>query len=221
MPDGIGSTAISDEVAKINKLIPVKTGTTLTQIGSDEIVEKSIKTGDQGFPDPNQTQGYIRPASKERFDRYLDRMFKTGLIGVGASSIVQQISENPPEWEQNGKGLLRRVGSNFAGNVIEESIAYGLEESLKLDSKFYKSKKRDFGSRVKMHFSQVLLPGQRTEKEFLIPHGSHGDIQQTLLRQKLGFPTGSATKMVYGREQEELVLTSGLTLSGNLFFQNK
>ncbi|MCY7376734.1 MAG: hypothetical protein LH472_12310 [Pyrinomonadaceae bacterium] len=103
-----------------------------------------------------QTAGvYIRPTADQRFKRYVNKTIGTGLIGVGIGAAIQQLAEVPPEWENNFKGFARRFGSNFGENAIQETTAYGIEEVLKLDSKFYKSKKRDFGSR----FKNALLSG--------------------------------------------------------------
>lgn len=103
-----------------------------------------------------QTQnGYVRPTANERFKRYLNKTVGTGLIGVGIVAGINQLANVPPEWKRSGNGFARRLGSAFGENAISETIAYGLEEALKLDSKFYKSKKRDFGSRLK----NALLSG--------------------------------------------------------------
>jgi hypothetical protein len=141
--------ALPPETDQISSLIPVKEGTDLKKISQ---MEEVLKTGKKKLSIPKQTGSYVRPDSKERFNLYLNRTIGTGLIGVGASSIVQQITETPPEWEQNTGGFFRRAGSNFGKNAIRETISYGLEESFKLDSKFYKSKKKDIGSRVKNAF---------------------------------------------------------------------
>ena len=94
-------------------------------------------------------KGYVRPSANARFKRYLDNTVGTGLIGVGIGAGINQIAEVPPEWKRNGNGFARRFASAFGENAIQETVAYGLEEAFKLDSKFYKSKKRDFGSRLK------------------------------------------------------------------------
>ncbi|MCB1022971.1 MAG: hypothetical protein KDB79_01180 [Acidobacteria bacterium] len=185
---GMDSEAMSSDVAKINELVPVKEGTTLKKIGSDGVLDRSIEMDDTGASVSKQTQGYIRPTSKQRFNRYLDGMFVKGLIGVGASSVVQQIAENPPEWEQNGKGFLRRVGSNFAENIIEESVAYGLEETLKLDSKFYKSKKKDFGSRVKNAFLSSFTARTPSGKRVFNPSRIAGRYTADIIATETWFP---------------------------------
>jgi hypothetical protein len=107
------------------------------------------------FP-ANQSQNtYIRPTGKEQFKRYLDNTIGTGLIGVGFGSVIGQIAKTPPDWKKNKKGFTQRFASNFGENLIKETVIYGLEEALKLDSKFYKSQQRDFKSRLK----NALLSG--------------------------------------------------------------
>ncbi len=97
-----------------------------------------------------QTNGvYVRPAANRRFKRYLNKTVGAGLIGIGIGAAIQQIADVPPEWENNIKGFARRFASNFGENAIQETVACGIEESLRLDSRFYKSKKRDLGSRLK------------------------------------------------------------------------
>ncbi len=144
----VGLDASVEETVKINELIPIKKGTRLEKI-APKTANQGLKVDDR-LPFPaSQTRGYVRPTKMKRFKRYVNRTVGTGLIGVGASSVVQQFAEYPPEWERTAGGFARRFGSNLAENVISESVAYGLEETFKLDSRFYKSKKKDFGSRLK------------------------------------------------------------------------
>lgn len=99
--------------------------------------------------------GYVRPTTNERFKRYLNNTVGTGLIGVGIGAGINQIANVPREWKRTGKGFAKRFASSFGENAIQETVGYGLEEALKLDSKFYRSQKRDFGSRLK----NALLSG--------------------------------------------------------------
>ena len=106
-------------------------------------------------PTAPTSNNYVRPTANQRFKRYLNNTAGTGLIGVGIGAAIQQIADVPPEWENNFKGFARRFGSTFGENAIQETTAYGIESALKLDGKFYKSQKRDFGSR----FKNALLSG--------------------------------------------------------------
>jgi hypothetical protein len=117
---------------------------TAREKSSDEAVNQNALTN------PATAQnGYVRPSANARFKRYLNNTVGTGLIGVGIGAGINQIAEVPPEWKRNYNGFARRFASAFGENAIHETVAYGLEEAFKLDSKFYKSKKRDFASRLK------------------------------------------------------------------------
>lgn len=101
-----------------------------------------------GVPAMPRQSTYVRPTKKQRVDRYVNKMVGTGLISVGFGAVLNQIGNEPEEWEKNIGGFGRRLASGFGQKVIKETIAFGIEESLKLDSKFYKSEKKDVGSRV-------------------------------------------------------------------------
>ncbi|HMT09327.1 MAG TPA: hypothetical protein PKA82_15090, partial [Pyrinomonadaceae bacterium] len=63
-------------------------------------------------------------------------------------------------------GFARRVGSNFGKNVIRNTTIYAMDEALKLDSHYYRSTKRDVGSRlgnaVASTFTARTQSGKRT-----------------------------------------------------------
>ena len=93
---------------------------------------------------------YTRSPGKQRFRRYLDNTVGPfALAGVAVFSAFDQADNTPPEWRKTAAGYGRRFASNLGESAIQETVAYGLEEVLKLDSKFYRSQKRDFGSRLK------------------------------------------------------------------------
>lgn len=137
----------------------------------------------------NQRQNnYVRPAANKRFQRYLNRTVGTGLIGVAAQTVINQISEVPPEWEQNGTGFARRLASNFGENAISETVAYGIEEALRLDSKFYKSKKRDFGSRLKNAFLSGITARRPNGKRVFNPAPFVGSYAATIISTQTWYP---------------------------------
>lgn len=97
----------------------------------------------------NQTT-YTRPIAKERFKRYVK-----GTIGPMAfagpifSAGYNQIRKNPDEWKRNPSGFTKRFGNSFGRNVINNTVTYGLDEALKLDSYYYYSTKKDLKSKIK------------------------------------------------------------------------
>lgn len=98
---------------------------------------------------PSPPVDYVRPDGKTRFKRYVNSV-------VGPVALGRQIARagfatwqnSPEEWGPHWDGFGRRVASGFGKNVIKQTVTYGLDETLKLDSHFYRSKKKDLGSRL-------------------------------------------------------------------------
>lgn len=119
-----------------------------------ELEETTESDGDPLLPLPSsQTAangGYVRPDKKIRLKRYIKRT-------VGPLSLARQaaragfttLTNSPEEWERTGEGFARRFGSNLGSNAIKQTTIYGLDEVLKLDSSYYRSPKKDFGSKMK------------------------------------------------------------------------
>lgn len=96
------------------------------------------------------TKTYVRPDRKTRQKDYLKSMFgpyalARTVVGAGISTW----RNSPEEWGGKWEGFGRRVASNFGRNAIRQSTTYVLDESFKLDSKFYRSQNRSFGAKVK------------------------------------------------------------------------
>jgi hypothetical protein len=155
------------------------------KIAPDKIVSKTLKSE---LPINSQQDIYVRPTAEESFKRYLNKTVGTGLIGVGIGATFQQLSNNPPEWEKTGKGFARRLGSNFGENVIQETVAYGIEETFKLDSKFYKSKKRDLGSRIKNGLLSGITARTPSGKRVFNPAPIIGAYTANLISTQVWYP---------------------------------
>ncbi len=97
-----------------------------------------------------QTQNwYVRPDSKTRFKRYVNGMFGPVALGKTVASAGWGTWRNSPEeWGDQWEGFGRRVASGLGKSVIKNTTIYGLGEALKYDSRFYRSRKKDFGSRL-------------------------------------------------------------------------
>lgn len=97
-----------------------------------------------------QAKVYKRPTGKERFDSYVKSL-------VGPTALARTVvgagwgtwRNSPEEWGDKWEGFGRRFASGFGKNAIKQTVIYGLDEGFKLDSKFYRSQKKDFGSRLK------------------------------------------------------------------------
>jgi hypothetical protein len=92
---------------------------------------------------------YHWPNSKTRFKRYIKGM--VGPMTLGKSVAYAGIGtwkNSPEEWGDHWEGFGRRVASGLGTNAIKQTIIYGLGEVGKLDSGYYRSQKKDFGSKV-------------------------------------------------------------------------
>lgn len=98
---------------------------------------------------PTQANSYVRPNAKKRFNRYVNSMFGPTALGVTVLSAGYSTGTNSPkEWGGQWEGFGRRAAWGFGRNVIIQTATYGLDEGFKMDSHFYRSQKKDFGSRL-------------------------------------------------------------------------
>lgn len=135
----VGTSTIPEE--KIGSGPPIKIGDpTIDAVNVPRIPAKD--------PIPPQN-GYVRPGRKERFDNYLKSMFGPVALGKTVLSAGWGTWRNSPEeWGDNWEGFGRRAASSMGKSVVKNTVRYGLDEALKYDSGFYRSKKKDVGSRV-------------------------------------------------------------------------
>lgn len=101
-------------------------------------------------PTPLPADDFQRPSAEKRFKRYVKNTIgPTAMLGVGIGAGFSTAFNEPEEWQRSGKGFGRRFASNFGKNVIRTTTMYGLDEAFRVDSNFYRSKKRDAGSKLK------------------------------------------------------------------------
>ena len=94
--------------------------------------------------------GYTPPTAGMRFKRYVKST-------VGPFALARQVAgagiatwrNSPEEWGGQWEGFGKRVASNFGKNLIKQTTIYGLDSALKLDSHYYRSTKKDAGSKIK------------------------------------------------------------------------
>lgn len=111
---------------------------------------------------------YQRPDAETRRNRYFKSLFgPVTLARITAGAGFGTIRNSPEEWEKSAEGFGRRFASNFGENVIRQSTMFGLDEALKLDSNFYRSKKRDLGSKVSNAFLSTFTARNSKGKRVL------------------------------------------------------
>jgi hypothetical protein len=93
--------------------------------------------------------GYERPDPAERRKKYLNSLVgPAALARIAATSAFGTIRNRPEEWGKNAEGFGRRFASGLGENAIRQSFVFGLDEALKVDSGFYRSKKRGLRSKI-------------------------------------------------------------------------
>lgn len=106
-------------------------------------------------PDPAATTvvtstPYVRPDANTRFKRYVNSTVGPfSLARTVATAGIATARNSPEEWGGQWEGFGKRVASNFGRNLIRQTTQYGLDEALKLDSHYYRSKKTDAGSKIR------------------------------------------------------------------------
>ena len=119
-------------------------------------------TSDPVTPTP-APQPYVRPDKEKRRKNYLKSMFGWNSLGrTVISSGYNTWQNNPEEWGTQWEGFGRRVASGVGKNIIKQTTIFALDESFKLDSRFYRSQKRNFGAKVK---NAVISPFTARTKE--------------------------------------------------------
>ena len=124
----------------------------------------------QASPDPqaSPTPTYVFPDNKERFRRYVkSTVGPFALARTAASAGIQQANDSPEEWEQGMKGYGKRFASGFGRNAIRQTITYGLDEALDLDTGFQKSTRSGFGPRLKDALLYNITSRTRSGKRVL------------------------------------------------------
>ena len=96
------------------------------------------------------TTEYVFPTPKERFKRYvMSTVGPMPMVRAGFSAGLQQWRDTPEEWGQGMEGYGRRFASNMGRNFIQQTVTYGLDSALELDTGFQRSKREGFWPRLK------------------------------------------------------------------------
>jgi hypothetical protein len=139
-----------------------------------ERIKASVFPDPQATPTPaaNSTGWYTRPTAKKRFNSYV--MGMVGPVALAKTVVRAGYStwtNSPEEWGDHWEGFGRRVASGFGKNVIESTVTYGLDETFKLDSGYYRSRKKDFKSKMSNALlSTVTARNTSGKRVFGFPH---------------------------------------------------
>lgn len=189
-----------------------------------ESLRKSVYRNTQMSEEPAQIaqnqSGYVRPTAEKRFKRFANNTVGiSGLIGATIGASIGTAANNPPDWKRNGKGFARRFASNFGENAIQETVAYGMEEALKLDSKFYKSKKKDFGSRLKNALLAEFTARTPSGKRVFNPARVVGTYTANVISNEVWYPKRFSYKDGLRQGTQSIGFTIGLNILREFLFK--
>lgn len=138
-------------------------------------IQKST-TANSGQKSANQTAAkpFVFPTKRERFNRYVkSTVGPYSLLGIGVSAGINQWRDNPEEWEQGASGYGKRYASGFGRNLIQQTVVYGLDSAMGLDTKFRKSTRKGFFPRMKDALAENITSRNRLGKRaFSVPRVS-------------------------------------------------
>jgi hypothetical protein len=88
-----------------------------------------------------------QPGGRE--SEYVESMFGLpAIVDVGLATALDQLRDNPEEWDQDIEGLGKRVASNAGRNTVEESVRHGLAALMDRSVNYEPCTCADFGGRV-------------------------------------------------------------------------
>jgi hypothetical protein len=119
-------------------------------------------------PAATATSTYVFPTKSERFKRYVNSTvgpFRLARTAVSAG--LDQWKDNPEEWEQGMEGYGKRYASGLGRNAIQQTITYGLDSALKLDTGFERSKSDEFMPRLKHALLENVTSRTRSGKRVI------------------------------------------------------
>lgn len=121
-------------------------------VSSQETTQTQTTPGQTTQPSTNQVTNsdYVFPTPRERFKRYVkSTVGPTRLAYSAVSAGINQWTNSPEEWGQGAKGYGRRYASSMGENAIRQTVIYGLDSAMGLDTGFQRSKREGFFPRLK------------------------------------------------------------------------
>ena len=138
-----------------------------TKVNSSGEVESQKDTAD-GQGEAKLSDTFEFPTRRERFDRYVkSTVGPVTLVNVGLVAGINQWRDNPEEWGQGMSGYGKRYASTFGRNSIQQTVIYGLDSTLGLDTRFRRSDRKGFFDRMKHALAENVTSRTRSGKRVI------------------------------------------------------
>ena len=136
--------------------------------GQDSTTSQTAQPTPSPSPASTPNSTYVFPTKGERFKRYVNSTvgpFRLARTAVSAG--LDQWSDTPEEWGQGMKGYGKRYASGLGRNALQQTITYGLDSALHLDTGFERSKRDGFFPRLKDALLQSVTSRTRSGKRVI------------------------------------------------------
>ena len=140
-------------------------------------------------PSPATSAAFVFPTRRERFNRYVKST--VGLQSLGFAAVfagINQWKDQPEEWEQGMSGYGKRFASGFGRNAIQQTIVYGLDSALGLDTGFRRSLHKGFFPRMKDALIENVTSRTRTGKRVISVPRLTGAYVSTVIAAETWYP---------------------------------
>lgn len=153
---------------------------------------KSSRELESSHTSANQSANpaYVFPTRRERFNRYVKSTIGPfSLLNTAVSAGIKQWRDDPKEWEQGASGYGKRYASSFGRRAIEQTIIYGLDSALGLDTGFKKSTRQGFWPRMKDALAENITSRTRTGKRVISVPRISGVYASRIIRAETWYPS--------------------------------
>ncbi len=122
----------------------------------------------QDSPKQTTKSTFVFPTGGERFNRYVkSTVGPFSLFNAAVVAGINQWRDTPDEWEQGMSGYGKRYASTFGRNAIQQTVIYGLDSGLGLDTRFRKSERTKFVDRLKDALAENVTSRTRGGKRVI------------------------------------------------------
>ena len=137
---------------------------------------------------PNHS-AFVFPTKRERFNRYvLSVVGPFSLLSTGISAGINQWRDRPVEWEQGASGFGKRYASEFGRTAIQQTITYGLDTAMGLDTGFRRSNRKGFFPRMTDALAENITSRTRTGKRVISVPRISGIYASRIISEEAWYP---------------------------------
>ena len=159
------------------------------EVKSSRELESSQTSANQ-TANQKANQPYVFPTRRERFNRYVKSTIGPfSLLNTAVSPGINQWRDNPEEWEQGASGYGKRYASSFGRKAIQQTVIYGLDSSLGLDTGFKKSTRKGFWPRMTDALAENITSRTRTGKRVISVPRISGVYASRIIRAETWYPS--------------------------------